>query len=169
MNTDMPARTEISRAVNAYLDEECTNWEVQDRLHAIADATEDETAQEIAWTIWWLVEDYADYRVVLKKNAWDGVQRLLLVLVSGGHIVERASATKFHREEALEPFFSVLEIKTALCRAPDFRKRAYRRGLDQRRRFPWPLAIRISLPRCFEQITQRVHGPAPRYGVIFPA
>lgn len=83
---DRRARDEMADAVERYLREETTAFELDDSLTRIADGTKDETVREIGIELWWFYDDLKDHKVVASKEEWDAFYRLILVLRSDGHI-----------------------------------------------------------------------------------
>ncbi|MCC6490142.1 MAG: hypothetical protein IT364_21835 [Candidatus Hydrogenedentes bacterium] len=83
---DRKARDEMADAVERYLREESTAFELDDSLTRIADGTDDDTVHDISKELWWCYDDNKEHKVVASKEEWDWFYRLILVLRSDGHI-----------------------------------------------------------------------------------
>lgn len=82
---DRPARTELSKIIRRFLNDELSAFEFDaalDPFHRSADPT----VRFIAEEAWCYYDDCADHLVVLTKGQWDFFQRLLLVLESDRQI-----------------------------------------------------------------------------------
>jgi hypothetical protein len=77
---DRVSRDQMIVALEAYLDDKLTAFELDNRFSEIE--TKDETAQEIIRSVWLHYDDCRDHKVQLSKPEWDYFQRLLLVLRS---------------------------------------------------------------------------------------
>ena len=77
---DQDARARIKEAVNDYLSDRITAFEFDERLFGID--TKDATARFVVGLLWHTYDDCKDHHVHLDKEAWDTVQRLLLLLES---------------------------------------------------------------------------------------
>ncbi len=82
---DREARQEIRTAVDGFLDGSISAFDLDERLTAIE--TDDATAREAIWLLWFTYDDLKDHGPELwEKPAWDFVQRLLLLLDSDSEI-----------------------------------------------------------------------------------
>jgi hypothetical protein len=88
METDRESRNRLIDCINRYLDESITAFQFDDELDSLADETGDATVRLIALELWYCYDDCKDHHVVLSKESWDYIQRLLLVLKSGKTVVE---------------------------------------------------------------------------------
>jgi hypothetical protein len=77
---DRAARDKVISAFEAYLDDQITAFEFDDRLQEIA--SEDLTVNEVIHAAWFHDDDCKDHKVRLSKPEWDYFQRLLLILAS---------------------------------------------------------------------------------------
>ena len=67
-------------AFEAYLDDQITAFEFDDRLQEIV--SEDPTVHRVVHAAWFHYDDCTDHKVHLSKSEWDYFQRLLLILRS---------------------------------------------------------------------------------------
>jgi|APIni6443716594_1056825.scaffolds.fasta_scaffold88387_2 hypothetical protein len=75
---DRAARDQVISAFEAYLDDQITAFEFDDRLQEID--SEDRTVIEVVRAAWFHYDDCKDHKVHLTKPEWDYFQRLLLIL-----------------------------------------------------------------------------------------
>jgi hypothetical protein len=83
---DTEARTKLRQTVADYLYERITAFEFDERLQAIADATKDQTVQDVVQALWFIYDDIIDHKVILDKEGWDTIQRLMLAVASGAEL-----------------------------------------------------------------------------------
>ncbi len=83
---DRKARDEMAEAIERYLREGTTAFQMDDHLSDIAGRTKDSTVQDVADAMWFHYDDVKDHKVVASKEEWDYFQRLLLVLRSEGRM-----------------------------------------------------------------------------------
>lgn len=87
---DSEARRQIRTAVDDFTAKRITAFALDDRLNAIQ--TEDATAISVTRMIWCTYDDLKDHNVEhWNKPTWDFVQRLLLLLESGGELITERS------------------------------------------------------------------------------
>ncbi len=83
---DPEARQQIRTAVDDFIAKRITAFVLDDRLHSIQ--TKDATAIQVIRMIWCTYDDMKDHGVEhWNKPTWDFIQRLLLLLESGGELV----------------------------------------------------------------------------------
>ena len=75
---DRAARDQVISAFEAYLDDQITAFEFDDRLQEID--SEDRTVIEVVRAAWFHYDDCKDHKVHITKPEWDYFQRLLLIL-----------------------------------------------------------------------------------------
>ncbi len=83
---DRQDRDEVVAAVESYLAEEITAFQLDDRLDKVRFGSKDPTARHIAKQLWYHYDDCKNHKVVLTRAQWDFVQRLLLLLKSDAHM-----------------------------------------------------------------------------------
>jgi hypothetical protein len=99
---DTEARTKPRQTVADYLYERIMAFEFDERLQAIADNTKDQTVQDVIQALWFTYDDVKDHKVVLGKETWDLIQRLMLVLASGAELkLSDESRRVWHVSQAL--------------------------------------------------------------------
>jgi hypothetical protein len=81
---DRAARDQVISAFEAYLDDQITAFEFDDRLQQIE--SEDRTVNDVIHAAWFHYDDCKDHKVHLSKPEWDYFQRLLLILVSDAEL-----------------------------------------------------------------------------------
>jgi hypothetical protein len=81
---DRAARDQVISAFEAYLDDQITAFEFDDRLQQIE--SKDRTVNEVIHAAWFHYDDCKDHKVLLTKPEWDYFQRLLLILVSDAEL-----------------------------------------------------------------------------------
>lgn len=84
---DRTARNQAISAFEAYLDDQISSFEFDDRLQEIE--SEDRTVKQVISAAWFHYDDCKDHKVHFSKPQWDYFQRLLLIL---GSDVELSSA-----------------------------------------------------------------------------
>ena len=77
---DRAARNEAISAFEAYLDDQITAFEFDNRLQEVE--SEDSTVRQVIHAAWFHYDDCTDHMVRLSKSEWDYFQRLLLILRS---------------------------------------------------------------------------------------
>ena len=83
MMIDRTARTELSEAISAYLNDRLTAFEFDEAISEIAMRTKDATVEHMRRELWCFYDDCKDHPVVLTKQEWDYFQRLRLILDAG--------------------------------------------------------------------------------------
>lgn len=83
---DRAARDGLIRQINAFLDGELTAFQFDERLQQYREEANDPTVRFVAEQLWRFYDDCKDHTVALSKEAWDYIQRLVLVLRSDGWI-----------------------------------------------------------------------------------
>lgn len=86
MTTDRRNRDRIAAAIDDYLNERIGSDAFVDAINGAAQESSDPTVKEVRNLLWGLCDDMLDHRVVLSKEEWDYVQRLLLLLRSDAHL-----------------------------------------------------------------------------------
>ena len=81
---DRSARDQVISAFEAYLDDQITAFEFDDRLQEIE--SEEPTVNEVIRAAWFHYDDCKDHKVHLSKPEWDYFQRLLLILGSDAEL-----------------------------------------------------------------------------------
>lgn len=81
---DRKARDQIAAALQSYMDERITAFELNEALWEIA--TPDKTAREIIYALWFFYDDITDHSIVASRDDWDYFNRLLLLLQSEGEL-----------------------------------------------------------------------------------
>lgn len=81
---DRTSRDQVISVFEAYLDDQITAFEFDDRLQEIE--SDDRTVNEVIHTAWFYYDDCKDHEVHLSKPEWDYFQRLLLILVSDAEL-----------------------------------------------------------------------------------
>ncbi len=81
---DRAARDRVISEFEAYLDEQITAFEFDDRLQEID--SEDRTVNEVIRAAWFHYDDCKNHKVCLSKPEWDYFQRLLLILASDAEL-----------------------------------------------------------------------------------
>ena len=77
---DRVSRDQMILALEAYLDDKITAFELDNRFREME--SKDETVNEIIHSVWLHYDDCRDHKIHLSKQEWDYFQRLLLVLQS---------------------------------------------------------------------------------------
>ncbi len=80
---DRAARNQAAEAIEAYLDDRITAFDLDERLAA---DTEDALIAEVADLAWCHYDDCKDHQVVMTSHQWNLFQRLLLLLKSDAEI-----------------------------------------------------------------------------------
>jgi hypothetical protein len=83
---DAAARDEIARLVEGYLCDQIGAFEFDKRLWEIHGRTTDRTVKIVASQLWYFYDDVTDHLAVMDKQAWNAIQRLLLVLKSNAEL-----------------------------------------------------------------------------------
>ena len=86
MNVDREARDRLVVTINRYLDEQISAFQFDDEIFDILDTTKDPTVGDVVGKLWYFYDDCKDHKVVLSKEAWDYLQRLILLLQSDSHV-----------------------------------------------------------------------------------
>ncbi len=73
-------------AISEYLNDRVTAFGFDDRINEIATKSEDQTVRGVVDALWFHYDDCKDHYVVLSKEEWDYIQRLLLILDSDSQI-----------------------------------------------------------------------------------
>ncbi|MBK1854749.1 hypothetical protein JO972_07250 [Verrucomicrobiaceae bacterium 5K15] len=81
---DRSKRNEAISALEAYLGDEITAFEFDDRIHDIE--SDDLTVIEVVHALWFHYDDCTDHKMHLSKQEWDYFQRLLLILRSDAEL-----------------------------------------------------------------------------------
>ena len=81
---DRSARDQVISAFEAYLDDQITAFEFDERLQEIESG--DRTVNEVIRAAWFHYDDCTDHKVHLSKPEWDYFQRLLLILASDAEL-----------------------------------------------------------------------------------
>jgi hypothetical protein len=97
---DNEARSYVRQAVDAYLSDRLTAFEFDERLLEARGRTSDPTVRFVIDQLWYVYDDCQDHLVCLGKESWDTIQRLMLLLDSGGEI-RTSSSWKYHASQAV--------------------------------------------------------------------
>ena len=81
---DRAARDQVISAFEAYLGDQITAFEFDDRLQEIE--SRDRTVNKVIHAVWFHYDDCKDHKVHLSKTEWDYFQRLLLILASDAEL-----------------------------------------------------------------------------------
>ncbi|HVX14930.1 MAG TPA: hypothetical protein VHC22_27315 [Pirellulales bacterium] len=81
-----PPREELAEAVEDFLSDRIGAFEFDERLRKICDETPDHTVQIVAEQLWCFYDDITDHPAVLTKEEWNLIQRLMLIVRSGGEL-----------------------------------------------------------------------------------
>jgi hypothetical protein len=79
---DRDSRERLIVAINAYLDEQTTNFEFDEQIHQIAQRTQDRTVDHAVNWLWFFYDDCKQHNAMFTKSEWDYIQRLVLMLRS---------------------------------------------------------------------------------------
>ena len=85
MNVERTNRDRLANAIQRYLDEKITNYEFDEEIFRILEASSDPTIDEIVVSLWHHYDDCKVHTVVLSKEEWDYFYRLMLLLKSDAH------------------------------------------------------------------------------------
>ena len=88
MEADRESRSRLIDCINRYLDESITAFQFDEEIEAISEATQDPAVRLIVSELWHCYDDCKDHIVVLSKEWWDYIQRLVLLLKSENMVVE---------------------------------------------------------------------------------
>lgn len=80
-------RNRLRDLLRSYLNEEITAFTLDDHLDKLS-SSEDESVQEIANELWCFYDDCKDHKVVVDKQGWNSLQRMLLFLETDEQIRE---------------------------------------------------------------------------------
>jgi hypothetical protein len=112
---DREARDRLAAAAEEYLSEWTTSWEFEDQTDAIRFKTKDQTVRFIGHQFWLLLDDTKPSKVILARDAWNFVQRLLLILRSDSQIlVQTVRVWSWHQLVALAAlaWFAAFALQT---------------------------------------------------------
>lgn len=84
---DRPNRDRLLSAINRYLDEAITAFAFDEEIFQIA--SKDAVVKWVSRALWYHYDKCKDHLVVLSKEEWNHIQRLVLVLQSDAHIERR--------------------------------------------------------------------------------
>jgi len=84
MTVDRKNRDALVAAINRFLDGQTTAFQFDDEIFGIK--SDDPTLSHIVCALWHFYDDCKDHKVQLSKEAWDYIQRLILVLRSEEHV-----------------------------------------------------------------------------------
>jgi hypothetical protein len=96
---DRNARQELAREIRRYLSDEITAFQFDEILQEFR-CSPDETTRFIAFQLWYFYDDCEDHFVVLSKQGWNYIQRLLLLLESDFE-VKQWTVTHWHFTQAI--------------------------------------------------------------------
>lgn len=85
---DREKRDLLAEYINRFLNCEISAFDFDDKIFAIK--SEDKTIDWIIHSLWGFYDDCLDHNADLSKDAWDYIQRLLLILKSDSEILEVA-------------------------------------------------------------------------------
>jgi hypothetical protein len=80
-------RDALVEAINRYLCEETTAFELDKVISEIGARTKDQTVKHVVALFWYHYDDVDDHKIVAAKEEWDFFHRLLLILKSDADIV----------------------------------------------------------------------------------
>ncbi len=81
---DRVTRDRMAGALERYLDEEITAFQLDAELDGAARVTEDRTAWDLRLAVWANYDDLVDHKVTASREQWHYLQRVLLLLRSDG-------------------------------------------------------------------------------------
>lgn len=110
---DRPARTQMAKAIRAFMAEETTAFQFDEKLSEIRAGTEDPTIATVGSALWFHYDDCQDHKVVLSKDEWDYFNRLLLLLESDAEIKSGASIRRWCPTQAVAAVLLVLFLVIA--------------------------------------------------------
>jgi hypothetical protein len=84
---DRPNRDAVIAAVNRYLNGETTAFQFDEEIFGIE--SDDPSVRHAVCQLWYFYDDCKDHKVQLSKEAWDYIQRLILLLQSDAQIEVR--------------------------------------------------------------------------------
>ncbi len=85
---DRQSRDRLVEAIESYLNDDATAFQFDEQIMAIRKATRDNTVHYAVATLWCFYDDLQDHKVHLTKEAWDFIQRLVLILKSDWRLEE---------------------------------------------------------------------------------
>lgn len=102
---DREARNRLGETIESYLDDRLMAFTFDDQIMAISGQTQDETVRIVVQQLWFFYDDCTNHRVVLSKEAWDYIQRLLLLLDSDAELLSEK-----HRRWTWKQTFAVTAL-----------------------------------------------------------
>jgi hypothetical protein len=81
---DRPNRDALIAAINRYIDGKTTAFNFDEEIFSIK--SNDPTISHIVCQLWYFYDDCKDHKVQLSKEAWDYIQRMILLLQSDAKI-----------------------------------------------------------------------------------
>lgn len=91
MTVDRANRDRLAAATKDFLNERTTSDAFADEINEAARKSDDPTVKRVRDLLWGLCDDMFDHEVVLSKEEWDYVQRLLLLLKSDAQLEWKSS------------------------------------------------------------------------------
>lgn len=79
---DRDARDKMIAATRSFMDSEIGSFRFDKILYEIRESTSDETVKDVAELLWGHYDDLKDHEIVVSKEEWDYLNRLLLLLES---------------------------------------------------------------------------------------
>ncbi|MDH4184003.1 MAG: hypothetical protein OEV92_07265 [Nitrospinota bacterium] len=101
-NVDVFARAKLSFYISQFANGRITSHQFDDALEDIKDQTADRTAHTVAGQLWFLYDDMEEHNFRGGKAVWDYMQRLRMILESGGeYTIEYAPRSAWRRVSAI--------------------------------------------------------------------
>ena len=94
-------RNATIEVIQAYLHDAITAFAFDEKLSEIASRTTDRTVKWVRAQLWGCYDDCEDHRVVGDRQAWDMIQRLLLLLQSDASVVVDVGPARWTARQAV--------------------------------------------------------------------
>lgn len=89
------------QCIRSYMDDAIMSRELHDWIHMITSDSQDRTIRYVAHEMWGFYDDLKDHPIVVLKEEWDYLNRLLLLLESDYELNEEKLCYTWHWSQAL--------------------------------------------------------------------